>query len=149
VTLPASAGAIFDLLLSDPVLSDKLGVYVLTDQSQIPAIATMFSNERLMEGSKPQGVEVMITAMPVSNPDQIVTGEVLPNYNWRIYVSLWRPYDSRSDLLTVCERIVALLPGPSPWSPISGDPPGGGLGLLEQVVINWTNSVHVLSETEG
>ena len=109
----------------------------------------MFSNERLMEGSKPQGVEVMITAMPVSNPDQIVTGEVLPNYNWRIYVSLWRPYGSRSDLLTVCERIVALLPGPSPWSPISGDPPGGGLGLLEQVVINWTNSVHVLSETEG
>jgi hypothetical protein len=145
VTLPNSAGAIYDLILADAVVAAKLGVYVLANQSEIPAISTMFTAERLMEGTQPQGVEVMITALPGGSPEPTLSDEILTNYVWRIYVSLWQPYGSRDDLQAVAERIVALLPGRPTWNPITGDPPGSDLGLLDQVVISWTNPTGVIS----
>jgi hypothetical protein len=43
-------------------------------------------------------------------------------------------------LRAIAERVIALLPGATAAS-IEGDAPGDGIGVIDQVVVRWTNPV--------
>lgn len=141
MTLPATAGAIYDLLVSDAGLLRLLGVYRLPDGQALPAIACLRRNERLPEGTAIGGVEVVITT-PRLSPEWLLDGGYRSQPTFRIYVSEW-PGADRDQLQAVTERVIGWLPGAT-MTQIDGDPPGEGLGLLEQQVIRWVNpEVHV------
>jgi hypothetical protein len=139
MTLPATAQDIYDRLVADEFVSDRLGVYTFPDGSQIPAIAVLGAHEKLPPGTIADGLEVTITAMPLYGPQLLYDG-VLSNPEWRIYVVAWQ---SAADLQAVTERIMVLLPG-AKATPLQADAPGEGLGVLNQVVITWTNVAAVL-----
>lgn len=136
MTLPATAGAIYDLLVADAGLLRLLGVYRLPDGQMLPAIACLRRNERLPEGTAIGGVEVVITT-PRLSPEWLLDGGYRSQPTFRIYVSEW-PGADRDQLQAVTERVIGWLPGAT-MTQIDGDPPGEGLGLLEQQVIRWVN----------
>ena len=134
--LPATAQAIYDLLVADETISDGLGTYTFADGSQIPAIAVLHANEHLPPGTTVEGVEVTITALPNGySPQALLTFEALLNPTWRIYIAGWQ---SAAPLQAMAERVMALLPGATSTA-MRGDPPGEGIGLIDQVVVAWTN----------
>jgi hypothetical protein len=63
--------------------------------------------------------------------------ETLLNPTYRIYVMGWQ---SVAGLRAIAERVIALLPGATAAS-IEGDAPGDGIGVIDQVVVRWTNPV--------
>lgn len=136
MALPATAGAIYDLLVSDAELLRLLGVYQLPDGQSLPAIAALKRNERLPEGTAIGGVEVVITT-PRLSPEWLLDGGYRSQPTFRIYVSEW-PGADRDQLQAVAERVIGWLPGATTVQ-IDGDPPGEGLGLLDQFVIRWVN----------
>jgi len=135
MTLPATAQAIYDLLVADAVISQGLGTYTFTDGAQIPAIAVLFAGEHLPPGTTVEGVEVTITALPNGYGPQLTYSSTILNPTWRIYIAGWQ---SAATLQAMAQRIIALLPGATA-TPLQGDPPGEGIGVIDQVVVAWTN----------
>jgi hypothetical protein len=134
VTLPATAEQIYDLLTADPVVSAALGSYTSPTGATGPAVAVLAANERLPEGTTASGIEVVITRVPGFAP-RVLMEETSTNPTWRIYVMGWK---TAAQLQAVAERIIALLPGATAAA-VPGDAPGDGIGVLDQVVIRWTN----------
>jgi len=134
VTLPATAEQIYDLLTADPVVSAALGSYTSPAGATGPAVAVLAANEKLPEGTTASGTEVVITRVPGFAP-RVLMEETATNPTWRIYVVGWK---TAAQLQAVAERIIALLPGAAA-ADVPGDAPGDGIGVLDQVVIRWTN----------
>jgi hypothetical protein len=141
MTLPATAQAIYDRLLADTAIAAALGSYTLTDGTTRPAIAVLAANETLPPGTTAVGIELVITAVPRNAERVLLTTETLTNPTWRIYVMGWQ---SIASLRTVADRVVALLPGATSAN-VEGDAPGEGIGVLDQVVIRWTNPTVVVT----
>ena len=135
MTAPATAQDIYDLLVGDDTISDALGVYTLASGATLPAISVLASGDSLPSGTVATGLEVVITASPNQAEQLLLSDEVLTNPTWRIYVVAWGAVGS---LQAVRNRILALLPGAVSSQP-QAEPPGEGLGVMEQVVIRWTN----------
>jgi hypothetical protein len=140
MTAPTTAQGIYDLLLADATISAALGAYALPSGSSLPAISVMAGGDSLPPGTVTNGLEITITATPNQAEQLLLSNEVLPNPTWRIYVIAWGALGS---LQTVRNRIVALLPGATSTQ-LQEDPPGEGLGVMEQVVIRWTNPTMVI-----
>lgn len=138
--LPATAAAIYDLLMADATISAALGVYTLANGTQRPAAAVLAANEKLPEGTVANGIELVITAVPRNAERVLLTTETLTNPTWRIYVMGWQ---SAAQLRTVADRVVALLPGATSVN-VDGDAPGSGIGVIDQIVIRWTNPTVVV-----
>lgn len=139
--LPATAAAIHDLLLADQTLAAALGVYTFPGGTTRPAMAVLMANEQLPPGTTVDGIEVVITAIPRGSEQLLLTGGTLTNPTWRLYVSGWQ---TAAALQTVLNRIIALLPGATS-AQIEGDAPGEGIGVVDQVVVRWTNPTLVVS----
>jgi hypothetical protein len=139
--LPTTAAAIHDRLLADTALAAALGVYTFTGGTTRPAMAVLARNEQLPPGTTVDGVEVVITAIPSGAERALMTGGTLTNPTWRLYVSGWQ---TAAALETVRARIIALLPGATS-STIDGDAPGEGIGVVDQIVVRWTNPTVVVS----
>ena len=138
---PTTAQAIYDLLMADEVIEDALGAYTLPDGTVAPSMAVLAANEQLPPGTIIDGLEIVITAVPRFAEQVLLTDETLTNPTWRIYVSGWQ---SATQLQAVAGRIVALLPGATSTS-IEGDAPGQGIGVIDQIVIRWTNPTVVVT----
>lgn len=135
MTRPTTAQGIYDLLLATTSIAAALGTYRLVDGTVIPAIAVLRANEQLPPGTVVEGTEIVITRQPGYAPRPLLTGETLLNPTWRIYVCGW---ESAATLQATAERIMALLPGAT-CSSVPGDAPGEGIGVIDQLVISWTN----------
>ena len=133
--LPQNAQDIYDLFLADPIIGAALGTYTLNDGTISPSLSVLFSNEKLPPSTIAEGLEITITALPSYSPDPLLTGEIITNPTWRIYITAWQ---NPSQLQSIIERILALLPG-ALTSTITGDKPGSGIGILDQMVISYTN----------
>jgi hypothetical protein len=144
MTTPTSSQEIYDLLAADPVISAELGTYLSPGGSSLPAISVLAANENLPPGTVAGGIEITITRMPGLAPQLTLGGDTMLNPTWRIYVIAW---DALGELQTVAQRVIALLPGATAMG-LQADPPGEGLGVLEQVVISWTNPAVVLEGIE-
>lgn len=129
-----TAQGLYDLLAADATIAAALGTYTLPDGTVRPAIGVFFANEKLPEGTISDGIEVSITALP-GYATQALQEEVATNPTWRIYVVGWQ---SGAQLQAVAERILFLLPGATA-STVPGDAPGSGIGVMDQVVVTWTN----------
>jgi len=140
MTAPATAQDIYDLLIGDESISDALGSYTLPDGTSLPAIGVFASGDSLPSGTVTGGLEVVITETPNQAEEILLSDEVLTNPTWRIYVIAW---DAIGSLQAVRNRIIALLPGATSSQPPKA-PPGEGLGVMDQVVIRWTNPTVVL-----
>lgn len=140
MTLPATAQDIYDLLVGDETISEALGTYSLLDGTTLPAISVFAAGDGLPPGTVTGGLEVTITETPNQAEELLLSDEVLLNPTWRIYVIAW---GTVGQLQAVRNRIIALLPGATSSQP-QRDPPGEGLGVMEQVVIRWTNPVVVV-----
>jgi hypothetical protein len=140
MTAPTTAQEIYDLLVGDDAISDELGVYTLASGDTLPAISVLASGDSLPSGTVTSGLEVVITASPNQAEELLLSDEVLMNPTWRIYVIAW---GSLGQLQAVRNRIVALLPGATSTPP-QREAPGEGLGVMDQVVIRWTNPAVVV-----
>ena len=138
---PTTAQEIYDLLMADEAIEDALGTYTLPDGSVTPSMAVLAANEQLPPGTIVDGVEIVITAVPRFAEQVLLSSETLTNPTWRIYVSGWQ---SAGQLQAVAGRVVALLPGATSTS-IEGDAPGSGIGVIDQIVIRWTNPTVVVT----
>jgi len=138
MTLPATAQELYDLLAGDAMVSAALGTYTPRGGSAIPAIAVVRRNESLPEGLVVAGLEVVILANPDYVTVAMLTGEQALNPQFRLYISEWSPSSGFLALQALTQRIISLLPG-CRAVPIGGDPPGRGVGVLDQYVIAWTN----------
>jgi len=141
MALPTTAEAIYDLLLADAAIAAALGDYTMADGTTQPAIAVLATNETLPPGTTAVGIELVITAVPRFGPQVLLTEGTLTNPTWRIYVMGWQ---SAAQLQVVAERVIALLPGATANS-VDGDAPGEGIGVIDQVVIRWTNPTAVVT----
>lgn len=141
VTLPATAEAIYDRLVADTAIAAALGTYTLADGTSRPAIAVLAANESMPAGTIAEGIELVITAVPGFANRPLLSTETLPNPTWRIYVMGWQ---SAAQLQAVAQRILALLPG-AKTTPIDSDAPGKGIGVVDQVVVTWTNPTLVVT----
>lgn len=134
VTLPTTAEGIYDLLVGDAAVFAALGTYTSNTGATGPAIAVLAANEKLTEGVTVNGIEITITRVPGFAPQSLMNATVT-NPTWRIYAIGWQTADG---LYAMAERIMALLPGATA-AEVSGDAPGSGIGVLDQVVIRWNN----------
>jgi hypothetical protein len=141
MTLPATAEAIYDRLLADATIAAALGTYTLPNGTTRPAIAVLARNETLPPGTTAAGIELVIQRVPGFGPQVLLTEETLTNPTWRIYVMGWQ---TAAQLQAVAQRVIALLPGATATS-VDGDAPGEGIGVLDQVVIRWTNPTAVVT----
>jgi hypothetical protein len=132
--LPATAQEIYDLLLADETIADGLGTYTFADGTIQPAIVPLFSNEDLPAGTVVEGIEIAITRLPFYGPQALYNG-VLLNPTFRVYIVAW---GSAATLQAMAERVMMLLPGATAQT-LEGDKPGEGLGVIDQVVVAWTN----------
>ena len=140
MALPVTAAELFDLLMADEVISDGLGSYTFADGTVLPAMAPVFAGQSLPPGTQVEGIEISISRMPLYGP-QPTYESVLTNPTFRIYVAAWSAADT---LQAMAERVMALLPGATSRA-IEGDPPGDGIGVIDQVVVAWTNVTAVVS----
>lgn len=140
MALPTTAAELFDLLMADETISDGLGTYTFKDGETAPAMVPLFSGERLPAGTVIDGIEITITRLPLYGPQALYSG-VLLNPTFRIYVAAWGAADT---LQAMAERVMAMLPGATARA-IEGDPPGDGIGVVDQVVVAWTNVTAVVS----
>lgn len=138
--LPTTAAELFDLLMADETIGDGLGTYTFKDGTTTPAMVPLFSGEQLPPGTAIDGIEITISRLPLYGP-QPTYESVLTNPTFRIYVAAWGAADT---LQAMAERVMALLPGATARA-IEGDPPGEGIGVVDQVVVAWTNVTAVVS----
>jgi len=148
MTLPTTAQGIYDLLVGDAVVSAALGAYTPRSGDAIPAIAVVKRNEALPEGVTVAGLEVVIMANPDYATQAMLTGETGLNPQFRVYISEWSPASGLLVLQALTQRIIALLPG-CRAVPIGGDPPGRGIGVLDQYALSWTNPTQYVVTPEG
>lgn len=152
MSLPATAQAIYDMLAADETLMEQLGSYTLAGGDELPAIAVLRAQERLPEGIVVEGVEVVITATPQLAPTWMLDNGYRSQPTFRIYVSQWSPETAGTALLQpVAERIMAYLPGSSSATiglTTEEEKAGGGLGLLDQVIVRWTNPIAFVAGLE-
>ena len=148
MTLPTTAQELYDLLVGDAVVTAALGSYLPSGGTAIPAIAVVRRNESLPEGVAVAGLEVVILNNPDYSPDALLTGETGLNPQFRLYISEWSPAGGMTALLTLTQRIIALLPGCRAM-PIGGDPPGQGIGVLDQYALSWTNPTQCVVTPEN
>jgi hypothetical protein len=141
MALPTTAQAIYDRLLADAVIAAALGTYTLANGTSRPAIAVLARNETLPPRTTAVGIEMVITAVPGFAPQVLLGEETLTNPTWRIYVMGWQ---SAAQLQAAAERVIALLPGATATS-VDGDAPGEGIGVVDQVIIRWTNPTAVVT----
>lgn len=141
MSLPLTAQDIYDLLAGDATIAAALGTYSLPNGVTMPAIGAFAANEKLPEGTIVDGIEVTITQVPGFAPRVLLTDETLTNPTWRVYLVGWQ---SAATLQAVAERVIALLPG-AQASSVPGDAPGSGIGVMDQVVITWTNPCAVVT----
>ena len=141
MTLPTTAQDIYDLLTADSVISDALGAYSIPGGDILPAISVFAGGDGLPSGTVTDGLEIVISALPGYAPQVLLTEESLTNPTWRLYVVAW---SSLGALQAVAERIITLLPGAS-CTQLQKDAPGEGLGVMDQVVIRWTNPCAVVT----
>lgn len=137
---PVTAQELFDLLMADEAIEDGLGTYTFADGTVLPAMVPLFANESLPAGVRIDGIEITITRLPLYGP-QPTYEAVLTNPTFRIYIAAWGAAET---LQAMAERVMALLPGATGRS-MDGDPPGDGIGLVDQVVVAWTNVTAVVS----
>lgn len=140
MALPTTAAELFDLLMADETISDGLGTYTFKDGETAPAMVPLFSGEQLPPGTTIDGIEITISRLPLYGPQALYSG-VLLNPTFRIYVAAWGAADT---LQAMAERVMALLPGATARA-MEGDPPGEGIGVIDQVVVAWTNVTAVVS----
>lgn len=140
MALPTTAAELFDLLMADETISDGLGTYTFKDGETAPAMVPLFSGEQLPPGTTIDGIEITISRLPLYGPQALYSG-VLLNPTFRIYVAAWGAADT---LQAMAERVMALLPGATARA-MEGDPPGEGIGVVDQVVVAWTNVTPVVS----
>ncbi|MEB3169338.1 MAG: hypothetical protein VKK97_11495 [Synechococcaceae cyanobacterium] len=140
MALPTTAAELFDLLMADETISDGLGTYTFKDGTTAPAMVPLFAGESLPPGTTIDGIEISISRLPLYGPQALYDGVML-NPTFRIYVAAW---GDASTLQAMVERVMALLPGATGRS-IEGDKPGAGLGVIDQVVVAWTNPTAVVS----
>lgn len=140
MALPVTAQELFDLLMADETIEDGLGTYTIADGTVLPAMVPLFANESLPAGVRIDGIEITITRLPLYSP-QSTYEAVLTNPTFRIYIAAWGAAET---LQAMAERVMALLPGATARS-MDGDPPGDGIGLVDQVVVAWTNVTAVVS----
>lgn len=138
MALPATAQELYDLLAADAVVAAALGTYTPRGGTAIPAIAVVRRNEKLPEGTAVAGLEVVIMANPDYSPEALLTGEQALNPQFRLYISEWTPASGFLALQQLTQRIIALLPG-CRAVPIGGDPPGQGIGVLDQYALSWSD----------
>jgi hypothetical protein len=148
MALPTTAQEIYDLLAADAVVSLALGTYTLRGGAPLPAIAVVRRNESLPEGVAVAGLEVVIMANPDYATQALLTGETAINPQFRLYISEWSPASGLLALQALTQRIIALLPG-CRAVPIGGDPPGRGIGVLDQYALSWTNPTKYVVTPEG
>jgi hypothetical protein len=148
MTLPTTAQELYDLLAGDAVVAQALGTYTPRGGTAIPAIALVRRNESLPEGVAVAGLEVVILANPEYAPQAMLTGEQALNPQFRLYISEWSPASGLLALQALTQRIIALLPG-CRAVPIGGDPPGQGLGVLDQYALSWTNPTQYVVTPEA
>lgn len=141
MTIPATAQAIYDRLIADQVIAAALGTYTLTGGGSLPAISVLAKGASLPSGTVANGIEISITALPGYAPQLLLSDETLTNPTWRIYLLAWGQLGAMQQ---VTERVIALLPGATSSMP-RADPPGEGLGVIEQTVITWTNPCAVVN----
>lgn len=140
MALPTTAAELFDLLMGDETISEGLGAYTFKDGTTTPAMVPLFAGESLPAGFTIDGIEITISRLPLYGPQALYDG-VLLNPTFRIYVAAW---GDASTLQSMAERVMALLPGATARA-MDGDPPGDGIGVVDQVVIAWTNPTAVVS----
>jgi hypothetical protein len=140
MALPTTAAELFDLLMADEAIADGLGTYTFKDGTTAPAMVPLFASQSLPPGTTVEGIEVSITRQPMYGPQALYSG-VLLNPTFRIYVAAWGAADT---LQVMAERVMALLPGATARA-MEGDPPGEGIGVVDQVVVAWTNPTAVVS----
>jgi hypothetical protein len=140
-TLPTTAQAIYDRLIADAAILAAIGTYTLPTGETRQAMAVLAANEQLPPGTTVDGIEVVITAVPRTSERVLMTEETLTNPTWRVYISGWQ---LAGQLRTVADRVVALLPGATSVS-IEGDAPGQGIGVIDQIVVRWTNPTVVVT----
>lgn len=148
MTLPTTTQELYDLLVADAVVAPALGAYTPRDGDAIPAIAVVKRNEALPEGVTVAGLEVVIMANPDYATQAMLTGETGLNPQFRVYISEWSPASGLLALQVLTQRIIALLPG-CRAVPIGGDPPGRGIGVLDQYALSWTNPTQYVVTPEG
>lgn len=144
MSLPVSSQAIYDLLIADATIAAALGTYTLADGTTMPAISVLSANEQLPPGTTVNGIEVVISGKPGFAPKLLLTAEVLTNPTWRVYIMGWQTI---VNLQAVAERVFCLLPGAAvstiqgdgTASDVPGEAPGEGIGIIDQVVVTWTN----------
>ena len=148
MALPTTAQELYDLLQADAVVAAALGTYTPRGGTAIPAMAVLRRNEQIPEGTVVQGLEVVILANPEFNVQAFMTGEQGLNPQFRLYISEWSPSSGLMALQALTQRVIALLPG-CRAVPIGGDPPGQGIGVLDQYAIGWTNPTQYVVTPEG
>lgn len=140
MALPTTAAELFDLLMADETISDGLGTYTFADGTTAPAMVPLFAGQTMPAGTTVDGIEISISRLPMYGPQALYDG-VLLNPTFRIYVAAWGAADT---LQAMAERVMALLPGATARA-MEGDPPGDGIGVVDQVVVAWTNPTAVVS----
>lgn len=141
MAIPTTAQEIYDLLIADEAIEDALGTYTLAGGDSLPAISVLAKGASLPAGTVANGIEITITALPGYAPQVLLSDETLTNPTWRIYLLAWGQLGA---MQLVTERVIALLPGATSSMP-RADPPGEGLGVIEQTVITWTNPCAVVN----
>lgn len=140
----STAQAIYDRIAADPVLFPAspgvslIGTYAVPGQATRPALAVWMQNEKVPEKTVITGIEVTIAAVPENAEEWCVTGEVNTNPTFRIYAAQWTAGAGASARLqAVRNRLIRMFPG-SASTPLAA----AGLetlGVLDQVVITWTD----------
>jgi len=148
MALPTTAQELYDLLAGDAVVTAALGTYTPRGGTAIPAIAVVRRNEALPEGVTVAGLEVVILNNPDYATQAMLTGEQALNPQFRLYISEWSPASGVLALQALTQRIISLLPGCRSM-PIGGDPPGQGIGVLDQYAISWTNPTQYVVTPEA
>jgi hypothetical protein len=148
MTLPTTAQELYDLLVADAVVTAALGTYRPSGGTAIPAIAVVRRNESLPEGVAVAGLEVVIMNNPDYSTQALLTGEQALNPQFRLYVSEWSPGGDLQALQRLTQRIISLLPG-CRAVPIGGDPPGQGIGVLDQYALSWINPTQCVVTPEN
>lgn len=143
MTLPATAEAIYDLLVADATLLAALGTYAVPGVTGVrPAIAVLRDGEALPQGTEPTGVELVIRKASEYDPQLLYDGQML-RPPFRLYAVQWAVATGGALTIdAVVRRVLALLPGAKAASP--GVPAGFGDAGLDQVVITWVNPVATL-----
>lgn len=104
-----SAREILAALLADEAFSACLGEYEFDDGSREPAISLVADQQRIEGLRAVHGLEVLIPKTPTGGTDPDLTGGVVDEVTWRVYLIQYR--DSGARLWDAVSRITEIAPG--------------------------------------